>query len=172
MLTSRHLISSSLGMLYVFALCPSACVRLSGLGAAGSLPNPSLTCLRVWDLLWLEQPSPSSVSLSSHVPCPTSQGSAKSRLSQTRVCTNARNVSFQGCMRNTFPKSPFTAYSVDLEQFEASTENHRVPLIFKLKWLWPLWRLAQSPDERLKRCNKDTKWCKCLWQGNKLTWSQ
>lgn len=64
--------------MFLLYVRPPACVRLSGLGAARSLPNPSLTCLRVWDLLWLEQPSPSSVSLSSHVPCPTSQGSAKS----------------------------------------------------------------------------------------------
>lgn len=49
-------------MLQACAVGPSACVQLSGSqgrrGAARSLPSPSLTCLRVWELLWLEQPPP------------------------------------------------------------------------------------------------------------------
>lgn len=88
MLTSRHLISSSLGMLYVYALCPSACVQLSGLGAARSLPNPSLACLESEiSFDWSSLPRPQFLSpltsLALHLRAPPRAPSRQHRSAQT-----------------------------------------------------------------------------------------
>lgn len=152
-------------MLQAFAVGPSDCVQLSGSqgrrGAARSLPSPSLTCLRVWELLWLEQPPP--------VPRPQFLSPLTSSAcitgSNREPLLNQALVGWRDSSKYVFPRlwrkkasrffPPFITCPADLGQFEASSEKPPVPLIFKLKWLGGHFRgrETQCSHERLTHHN-------------------
>lgn len=118
MLTSRHAISNSTTMFFssVDLSVPSACLSLCSCQvcvASGSLLHPSLTW-RVWEVLWFEQPPPQSLSVLT--PLPHTSSPIKASSAQTLAGANPRNVSLQGCMRNTWPSQFSLTYCPDLER--------------------------------------------------------